>query len=1117
MAATDWLNSVTQGKTGRVNFTGVGAEYKKRQAEQDKFLANQRKKIDEGLNKGLSFEDIAKKTGVELDKIRTYTAASRPEYGTDTRSLVKKTTDTAKGVGQSLASSYDRLSKGVAETVNFDTAAQKRANLAEEAVLTSNTKLINDAAARLKDPNTPPEQKAKIRELVKKVAGKNLDQFQSSNVINKEIQERVDPVKGAASVASIGFDVLTAGSAGAATKAGSRGAAIAKNVASGAAQGAVSGGFGAVEEKGTKVTTEDLKRGAATGAAFGGALTAAGGGLGAAKKYFSDIKAGKITKASEEFAKKNPTAARIIRENAESQTPTVADTTVASATPEPPRVPRSGTQTFTGKVDKATASKISEVEKAASVTPRPEGTTRVFQAVGKGGESDWVFDDLDSLKAFKNNTTASTDSFTFRDVPDSQLSPTNRGEHVFKLQESPDVPIAGVDQGTSKLAVGTEAKAIKEGLTEGFGDLPKYNKVNWDEQASKVVDYMDADYEAAKQIALGNKKAPDGILENAFYNGVEARALREGDDETLYRLAKESKLTTKASRAGQEIGILSQRNPESPVTAMNKVLEARANSKIKGIPIDLNPTETKTINSMSRDLAEKKAAIAHGADRMEYGRARVAYDNYVDGLILEANKPSIKERLKPGKLATDIAGNSKAIKASLDNSAIFRQGWKTLFTNPVVWQRNARKTFGDAVKTFGGKNTLDELKADIISRPNADIYKQMKLDVMGVTEEAFPTSLPEKIPVAGRFYKASEAAYTGFVQKTRADVADKLIEVAQKSNVDLTDKKQLESIGKLVNALTGRGHLGKLEPAGKVVNNIFFSPRNLKSNVDMLTAHQFQKGVTPFVRRQAAQNLLKVVGGTAAVLATASALKPGSVEWDPRSSNFGKIKIGNTRFDVSGGMASIVTLASRLITKSTKSSTSNQVTKLNQGGFGDPTSLDVLLNFTEGKLSPVASVLADVLKGKDFEGNKPTAGSIARDLGVPLGITNYQELRKDPKSANDLVAVLAEGLGIGTNTYSAQKDWNQTNSKQISGFKSAVSQKDFQAANQAYNDEFNTWFEAASGDKRFKALSESTRQSLVSSKKQQLTKDILERYGYEYKKPTKSDEEKDTVKELQGL
>jgi hypothetical protein len=85
---------------------------------------------------------------------------------------------------------------------------------------------------------------------------------------------------------------------------------------------------------------------------------------------------------------------------------------------------------------------------------------------------------------------------------------------------------------------------------------------------------------------------------------------------------------------------------------------------------------------------------------------------------------------------------------------------------------------------------MKELNADIVSRPNYGLMKKAGLKVYDVNEEAFPTSLPEKIPVLGRFYRATEHAYTAFVQKTRADVFDKYIDIARKSGVNLNDPQE---------------------------------------------------------------------------------------------------------------------------------------------------------------------------------------------------------------------------------------------------------------------------------------------------------------------------------------
>lgn len=436
--------------------------------------------------------------------------------------------------------------------------------------------------------------------------------------------------------------------------------------------------------------------------------------------------------------------------------------------------------------------------------------------------------------------------------------------------------------------------------------------------------------------------------------------------------------------------------------------------------------EAQKISELSDKIEETQNAMADGGDRLEYGRAFVQLQNYVNDLKLNDGKLSLADiKANPlrsaGHIANEIAGNGKAIQSSMDNSAIFRQGWKTLWTHPNIWRKNAVQSFKNIANTFGVNNVMDELHADIVSRPNYDLMKTGKLDV-GVGEEAFPASLPGKIPYIGRVYHATEAAYTAFVQKTRADVFDKYIDIARKSDVELTDT-ELRSIGKMVNSLTGRGHLGSLEGAGKVVNNVFFSPKFVKSHIDVLTQPLTGGEGSSFVRKQAAYNLIKVISGSAAILAIAKILKPDSVDFDPRSVDFGKIRVGDTRFDVTGGMGSLAVLAARLATSQTKSSVTGSVKDLNAADksgkplYGSPTKLDVVEDFFQNKLSPVGNIFKDFLKGQTFDQQKPTVAGEALSFVTPMPVKNAMELWKSPKAAPFVIGVLADGLGINTNTY----------------------------------------------------------------------------------------------------
>jgi len=478
---------------------------------------------------------------------------------------------------------------------------------------------------------------------------------------------------------------------------------------------------------------------------------------------------------------------------------------------------------------------------------------------------------------------------------------------------------------------------------------------------------------------------------------------------------------------------------------------------------------------------------------MTYGRAYIDFLDYTNELRAKGKEVPLKDRFKIeniGQTAVDSAGLMKSLKSFLDNSAIFRQGWKTMITNPGSWFKNAKATYGNIIRTIGGQNVLRDIRANIVSRANYDKMVKAGLDV-GVSEEAFPTRGLEKLPVIGRLYKASETAYTGFLYKMRADVFDKYMDIGAKSGVDLADVVQLKSIGKMVNSLTGRGGLGQAEPVAKYLNNIFFSPRLLKANWDFLTAHQFQKGVSPFVRKQAATNLLKVVTATGAILTIAKAINPDSVETDPRSADFGKIKIGNTRFDVSGGMSSLVTLALRELTQSSKSSTTGLVSKLNSGEYGAQTGLDVVYNFFENKLSPVSALIKNLLQGEDFKGDKLTIGGTIYDLATPLTISNAIETANDPNAANLVLSLIADAHGISTNTYAFGTNWNNLSSKEMTSLKKRVGQERFDQMNRAYNRMVTQAIVEANKLDRYKMLSDDKKKDYIQRLKEQIKKQAM--------------------------
>ena len=510
--------------------------------------------------------------------------------------------------------------------------------------------------------------------------------------------------------------------------------------------------------------------------------------------------------------------------------------------------------------------------------------------------------------------------------------------------------------------------------------------------------------------------------------------------------------------------------------------------------VDVSQAEAKTIADLSKAVQDAQARLDAGGDRMAYGRARVALANYVNGLKANADRMTFGELAKhPVAALSKAHGITKALNASMDIWSLGHQGIKTLYTHPGIWLKNAKQAFVDLARQFGGHQVLDEVNADILSRPNAvnGAYAKMKLDV-GNLEEYFPTSGPEKLPIFGRAYKATEAAFTAFLRRTRADLADQYLKIADKTGVNTTDATELQSIGKLVNSLTGRGSLGKYEPSAPLLNTVFFSPRMIKSHIDTLTAHALDKGMTSFARKQAAINLFKIVGGTASILVTANAVAPGSVDFDPRSADFGKIKIGDTRFDVTGGMSSLVTLAARLITQSSKSSTTGIVTQLNTGKFGSQTEWDVINNFLDGRLSPVAGVIRDIAKGSDTQGNPVTPASAATRFLTPMNFQDFMNSGNDPNAANRLLTLMMEEVGISASTYGASG--LSTSSKNVQDFQQRVGSDKFSQANNEYTAQLSQWEDRVSQDPGFQKLPSATQQKIVTQEKNRLKAMVFNKY-----------------------
>ena len=378
------------------------------------------------------------------------------------------------------------------------------------------------------------------------------------------------------------------------------------------------------------------------------------------------------------------------------------------------------------------------------------------------------------------------------------------------------------------------------------------------------------------------------------------------------------------------------------------------------------------------------------------------------------NRPMFQKLLSLTEGALNLP---RAVMATADFSAPLRQGI-FLVGRPKQWM----PAFIDQFKYFANPKAYEGLMDNIKARPTYQLMRESKLaltdvgPILGSREEMFMSNLAEKIPGFGKIAAGSNRAYSGFLNKLRADVFDDLVKSTQKQEIKV-EGKVLDDIAKFVNSATGRGDLGFLKRAGPILNATFFSPRLMASRLNLLNP-KFYADLSPVVRKEALKSLL-TFGGTALTVMGLAKLSGAEIGADPRSADFGKIKVGNTRYDVLGGFQQYIKLASQLVSGQIVSSTTGKTITLGEG-YKPLTRKDILVRFFESKESPVASFVTALLTGKTGIGEDFRLSREVISRFIPLVAQDMYDLFKERGPAGIGMAIPGV-FGVGSQTYGKQE------------------------------------------------------------------------------------------------
>ena len=137
------------------------------------------------------------------------------------------------------------------------------------------------------------------------------------------------------------------------------------------------------------------------------------------------------------------------------------------------------------------------------------------------------------------------------------------------------------------------------------------------------------------------------------------------------------------------------------------------------------------------------------------------------------------------------------------------------------------------------------------------------------------------------------------------------------------------------------------------------------------------------------------------------------VETDPKSPDFLKVKAGNTRFDIFGGLLQPMRLMIRILGLGKNAIVAGDGMKDNP--------LDLIYRFISYKLSPLVQLPIEFLRGKTAVGEKRTpAQSLAR-LPIPFWAETTMEAYLNDGANMAIAAGTGEFFGLSVGSYQKKK------------------------------------------------------------------------------------------------
>lgn len=438
-----------------------------------------------------------------------------------------------------------------------------------------------------------------------------------------------------------------------------------------------------------------------------------------------------------------------------------------------------------------------------------------------------------------------------------------------------------------------------------------------------------------------------------------------------------------------------------------KLLERYADLKERVANEDFAPREV-----VPRKLTKEQAEIAYQSEQ-ERNKLRAGRER-----LERANRSPVMKVL--GGIR-DTAHLYRIWKTALDYSGFLYQVGLTVAGRPIL----AAKALPEMFASGWSKKADFAATERLHNRPNFHLYGRDKLAIMDASgplsgqEELFISRLVHKIPgVAG-----AGRAFTGLLNRVRADLYDlHAAALAPEGGLNPVEGK---ATANWANVWTGRGSLGRLEPAAVVLADIFFSPRQFVSRIQVILGQPLWHGTArtrKLIAKEYAKTLIGfgVVYGMVGLYKKLLGLDDRDVEigTTPLDSELGKFRIGKTVIDPLAGMSQQTVFTARMSEAAyngMKSLLGGEVSK--EGRKRMRASPGTVGRFLQYKLAPWWQLAGDVMTGENFERDPTTPKSLATEVAVPLSLNDvYESMREQGVPGGTALSILAI-FGLRIQTY----------------------------------------------------------------------------------------------------